>query len=33
MDYKDKFKDLTVGDAIELNKAAKWFCDHEVTIN
>lgn len=31
MSFVDKCKELTVGDAIELNKAAEWYCGHEVT--
>lgn len=30
-DFKEKVKDLTVEEAIELNNAAKWYCEHEVT--
>lgn len=30
-DFKEKVKDLTVEEAIELNNAAKWYCGHEVT--
>lgn len=29
--WADRFGGLTVGQALELNKAAKWYCDHEVT--
>ena len=30
-DIKDKYAQLTVAEAIELNKAAEWFCGHEIT--
>ena len=29
--FRDRFGGLTVGQAIELNKAAEWYCSHEVT--
>lgn len=29
--FRNRFGGLTVAQAIELNEAAKWFCDHEVT--
>lgn len=29
--FADKYGKMTVGEIIELNKAAKWYCDHEVT--
>lgn len=29
--FADRFGGLTVGQAIELNEAAKWYCSHEVT--
>jgi hypothetical protein len=29
--FADRFGGLTVGQVIELNEAAKWYCDHEVT--
>lgn len=28
--FADRFGDLTVGDVLELNKAAEWFCGHDV---
>ena len=28
--FQEKYKELTVGDALELNKAAKWYCEHDV---
>lgn len=28
--WADKYGQLTVAEAIELNKAAKWYCGHEV---
>lgn len=31
MSFVDKYGELTVGEAIELNKAAEWYCGHEVT--
>ena len=29
--FSDRFGSLTVEQALELNKAAKWYCGHEVT--
>ena len=29
--FRDRFGDLTVGQAKELNDAANWFCNHEAT--
>lgn len=29
--FRDKFGGLTVEQALELNKAAKWFCEHDIT--
>lgn len=29
--FADRFGSLTVEQARELNDAAKWYCDHEVT--
>ena len=29
--FADRFGSLTVEQARELNNAAKWYCDHEVT--
>lgn len=31
MSFVDKYGELTVADVIELNKAAEWYCGHEVT--
>ena len=31
MSFRDKFGKLTVEQALELNKAARWYCEHEVT--
>lgn len=28
--FRDRFGNLTVAQAQELNDAAKWYCDHEV---
>lgn len=28
--FRDRFGNLTVGQAQELNKAAEWYCGHEV---
>ena len=30
-DFMDKYGNITVGEAIELNKAAQWYCNHEIT--
>lgn len=29
--FADRFGQLTVAQARELNKAARWYCEHEVT--
>lgn len=29
--FRDRFGGLTVEQVSELNEAAKWMCDHEVT--
>lgn len=29
--FSDRFGGLSVAQAKELNEAAKWYCDHEVT--
>jgi len=29
--FRDRFGQLTVEQALELNKAAEWYCNHEVT--
>lgn len=29
--FRDRFGQLTVEQVIELNKAAKWYCGHEIT--
>ena len=29
--FAERFGKLKVQDVIELNKAAKWYCEHEVT--
>lgn len=29
--FEDRFGNLTVGEALELNKAAQWYCGHEIT--
>lgn len=29
--FRDKFGGLTVEQALKLNEAAKWFCEHEIT--
>ena len=29
--FADRFGNLKVGQVLELNEAAKWYCDHEVT--
>ena len=28
--FRDRFGKLTVEQALELNKAVRWYCDHEV---
>lgn len=30
---EDRFKGLTVEEAIKLNEAAEWYCNHEITAN
>ena len=29
--FRDRFGALTVEQALELNKAARWYCEHETT--
>lgn len=29
--FAERFGELTVEQALELNKAARWYCEHEVT--
>ena len=29
--FRERFGNLTVEQALELNKAARWYCGHEVT--
>lgn len=29
--FRDRFGQLTVERALELNKAAEWYCSHEAT--
>ena len=29
--FRDRFSGLTVEQARELNEAARWYCNHEVT--
>ena len=29
--FRDRWGQITVEQALELNKAAKWYCDHEAT--
>ena len=31
--FRDRFGQLTVEQAIELNNAAKWYCSHDVVAN
>lgn len=31
MSFAKKYEKLTVAEALELNKAAEWYCGHEVT--
>lgn len=31
MSFAKKYGSLTVAEALELNKAAEWYCGHEVT--
>lgn len=31
--FRDRFGNLTVGQALELNEAAKWYCEHDVVSN
>ena len=31
--FRSKYGQLTVEQARELNEAARWYCDHEVTIH
>lgn len=29
--FRNRFGGLTVAQALELNEAARWFCEHEIT--
>ena len=29
-DFKEKYGNLSVEEAQELNKAARWYCEHDV---
>jgi len=29
--FRERFGNLTVEQVKELNEAAKWYCDHEIT--
>lgn len=29
--FADRFGNLTVEQALELNEAAKWYCEHDLT--
>ena len=31
--FRDRFGRLTVEQVIELNNAAKWHCEHDITSN
>lgn len=31
--FRERFGNLTVAQAIELNNAAKWYCEHEIVSN
>ena len=31
--FRDRFGGLTVQQVIELNEAAKWYCEHDITSN
>lgn len=31
MSFVKKYGKMTVAEALELNKAAEWYCGHEVT--
>ncbi len=31
--FANRIGSLTVGEALELNEAAKWFCGHDVVCN
>ena len=31
MSFVKKYGKITVAEALELNKAAEWYCGHEVT--
>lgn len=32
-DFKERYGHLTVGQALALNEAAKWYCGHDVVAN
>lgn len=29
--FRERFGNLTVEQALELNEAARWYCNHEIT--
>lgn len=29
--FRNRFGNLTVAQALELNEAARWYCGHEIT--
>lgn len=31
--FRDRFGNLTVKQALELNEAARWYCEHDVAAN
>lgn len=31
MSFTEEYGKMTVEQALELNKAARWYCEHEVT--
>lgn len=33
MSWADEYGELTVAETIELNKAAEWYCGHEIISN
>lgn len=31
--FRDRFGNLTVEQALELNEAARWYCEHDIVVN
>lgn len=31
--FRERFGNLTVGQALELNEATRWYCEHDIVAN